>query len=253
MFLTVIRFFPGEDGDGTAKSGEGFNTKMQLLCLWCGPVAIGLFLLGFWIIAGLVPPPSPDDSAQEIKNFYIDDKDQIRVGLVITMVAGALTGPFVAAICAQMKRVEGQFSPLAYTELGLGMIGILLFIFPTFVMQVAAFRPEDTDADQLLILNDLAWLPFVGIFAPAVFQNIAIGICAFKDSEEKVFPRWMGYFNIWIALLFVPAALLYFFTTGPFAWDGIFVFWVPLTAFTLWFFVVFWVVRKSILRQAAEG
>lgn len=228
------------------------NTRMQMWCLWCGPVAIGLFLLGFWIVAGLVPPPSPNDSAEEIKQLYVDDTDRIRVGLVITMVAGALTGPFVAAICTQMKRVEGQFSPLAYSELGLGMIGILLFIFPTLVMQVAAFRPEERSAEDLLLLNDLMWIPFVGIFAPVVAQNIVIGICAFKDEAEKVFPRWMGYFNIWIALLFVPAALLYFFKTGPFAWDGVFVFWVPLTAFTLWFVVVFWVVRKAILNQAEE-
>ena len=153
------------------------NTRMQMLCLWCGPAAMVLFFIGFWGIAGLVPPPSPDDSALEIRNLYTDNTDAIRIGLVITMVAGALTGPFAAAICAQMKRIEGDYSPLSYTELGMGMLGVLLFIFPTLVMQVCAFRPDTIDPNLLLSLNDLAWIPFVGIFAPAVVQNIAIGLC----------------------------------------------------------------------------
>ena len=74
-------------------------------------------------------------------------------------------------------------------------------------------------------------------------QNIAIGIAAFKDTEAKVFPRWLGYFNFWAALAFLPAALLYFFKTGPFAWDGVFVFWVPLTIFGA-------LVLRHVLRHA---
>ena len=58
--------------------------------------------------------------------MYVDDTDAIRIGLVITMIAGALTGPFAAAICTQMKRIEGTYSPLSYTELGMGMLGVLL-------------------------------------------------------------------------------------------------------------------------------
>src|SRR5262245_54122557 len=228
------------------------NTRMQMLCLWCGPVAMVVFGIGFWIVAGLMPPPPPDDSALEIQKLYVDNTDSIRVGLVLCMIAGTLTGAFAAAICTQMKRVEGTYSPLSYTELGLGMLGVLLFILPTMVMQVCAFRPEDTDPELLRTINDLAWIPFVGVFAPAVFQNIAIGICAFKDTEGKVFPRWLGYFNFWAAFAFTPAALLYFFKTGPFAWDGVFVFWVPLSIFGAWFFVMFFVLRKSIQRQAAE-
>ncbi len=170
----------------------------------------------------------------------------------MTGIAGALTGVFAAAICTQMKRVEGTYSPLAYVELGMGMLGVLLFILPTFVMQALAFRPEDTDPELMLMVNDIAWIPFIGVFMPAVVQNIAIGLCAFKDTEEKVMPRWLGYFNFWVALLFVPAALLYFFKTGPFAWDGVFVFWLPLSVFSLWFGVMFVVLRKAIKGQAEE-
>jgi hypothetical protein len=131
------------------------------------------------------------------------------------------------------------------------MLGVLLFILPAFVMQAILFRPH-RDPTMLLMLNDLSWLPFIGAFMPASIQGIAIALAIFKDKDEKVFPRWLGYFNVWIALLFLPDVLIYSFKTGPFAWNGIFGFWLPLTVFGVWFVVMFPYLRRAILAQAAE-
>lgn len=222
--------------------------RVQMLCLWCGPIGVVLFVVAFWLAAGLIPPPSPDDSAAEIVAMYREDTDLKRLGLGLTMVGGALMAPWTAVITVQMRRIEGHHSPLAYIQLGLGMLLVLLFIFPVMVMQVAAFRP-DRDPELVLLLNDLAWLPFVGIFTPAVVQNIAIALCALRDREQTVFGRWVAYFNVWAALAFLPAFLIPFFKEGPFAWDGVFCFWVPLTVFGLWFAVMFVAVRGAIRRQ----
>jgi hypothetical protein len=192
------------------------NTRAQMVGMWCGPVAIVLFMVG------------------------------------VMMCGGALTGPFVAAICTQLRRVEGPHSTWSFVELGMGFIGILLFILPCFVMEAAAFRPE-RDPELTRLLNDAAWIPFVGAFMPAVMQNVAIAMVVFKDDAGRVFPRWLGYFNLWTATLFTPAALLVFFKTGPFAWSGVLCFWLPLTVFGIWFFVMAWALRGAILRQAQEG
>lgn len=225
--------------------------RTQMMCLWCGPAAIVVFMIAI-MAAGWMPPPSPNDSAEEVKAMYADKTDMIRAGLVLMMVAGTMTGPFVAAMSTVIKRIEGRDSPLAFAQLGLGMIGILLFLIPTMLMQAAAFRP-DRDAELISLIHDAGWLPFVGAFAPAFFQNIVIALAVFRDSEERYLPRWLGYFNVWVALLFVPAALMYYFKTGPFAWDGVFVFWLPLTAFGAWFFVMFYAFRRAILRDEPEA
>jgi len=55
-----------------------------------------------------------------------------------------------------------------------------------------------------------------------------------------------------VGVLFVPGGLLTFFKTGPFAWNGIFVWWVPFLVFFSWYLVMFVMLRKAILKQAAE-
>ena len=46
--------------------------------------------------------------------------------------------------------------------------------------------------------------------------------------------------------------LAVFFKDGPFAWNGIIGFYVPLTVFAIWVLVTTFVLTKAIKRQAAE-
>jgi len=83
----------------------------------------------------------------------------------------------------------------------------------------------------MALLNDAAWLSFIGAFAPAMMQSLVIGIAVIGDhSERPVFPRWVAYFNFWAALLFIPAGSCSS-PRGPFAWNGIFPFWIPAAVF----------------------
>lgn len=227
------------------------NIQVQKVCLWCGLIAIVVFGIGLWPIAGLIPPPSPDDSPREIQAFYADNPDAIRIGLLVVMVAGGLTGPWVAMISQQMRRMTGPDSPLANLQLGVGMLGIMVFILPAMIMQAVAFRPT-RDPDLLVLANDMAWLPFVGIFVLVFIQNIAIAAAIFQDREERVLPRWLAYFNIWIALLYVPAGFVFFFKDGPFAWNGLITFYLPAVAFGMWFCVMFPFLKRAIESEARE-
>ncbi|WP_019873379.1 hypothetical protein [Sporichthya polymorpha] len=228
------------------------RTRIQLISLYCGPIGILFWLFGFFLIGGLIPPPEPSSTAEEIAGFYRDETNGIRVGLLLTMIGSALTAPWVAVIAAQMKRIEREYSPLSMTQLGCGMLGILLFIFPVMNMQAAAFRPERED-DLILLINDIAWIPFVGVWVLASIQNLAIAGAIFMDREGAVWPRWVGYFNVWTALLFCPGSLLYFFKDGPFAWDGALSWWFVVVVFVLWFAVMLVTTRQAILNQNLDG
>ncbi len=71
------------------------------------------------------------------------------------------------------------------------------------------------------------------------------------QHEQPIFPRWVGYFNIWVAVLFIPGGLLTFFKTGPVAWNGLLAFWMPVVVFFAWYIVMFFVLRTVIRDRAA--
>lgn len=110
---------------------------------------------------------------------------------------------------------------------------------PMLIMNVAAFRP-DRSPEITMALTDLAWILFVTPIGPFIVQNLAIALAVFSDQNTPpVFPRWVGYANIWVALLFCAAAAAYFFKAGPLAWQGIFAFWLGLVMYTIWAFIPF--------------
>lgn len=227
------------------------SARRQLICLWCGPVATLLFGLGFVVLAGFLPPPppSPHTAIEEIARLYGDHVDRIRAGLLITCLAGGLLGPWVAAISTQLKRIEGPDSPLTYAQLGLGMVTLVVFTVVPMVLQAAIFRP-DRDADALLALHDLFWITFVGIYAFPTIQCLAIAVCVMTDSRQTILPRWFGYFNAWVAVGFAPASTIYWFREGPFAWNGVFAWWIPVFVFFTWMAVNTAVIRRAILEQS---
>ncbi|MFA6576825.1 MAG: hypothetical protein WCS84_15495, partial [Nocardioides sp.] len=155
--------------------------------------------------------------------------------------------PLVATIAIQMRRMEGRAPVLTVVQVVSGAVTGVLLTMPLLVMAVAGFRPDRTP-ELTVTLNDLAWLLFLTPIAPFMVQNVAIGIAVLRDPRQ-VFPRWVGYANLWIAVLFVPDVLAYFFFDGPFAWDGLFVFWLALAAYAAWLVIMPIAVRRALREQ----
>lgn len=223
----------------------------QRLCLYGALVFIVVFFAGWGLIAGYMTPlPTPNDSAEEVAEFYRGDTDLIRLGLVFVIAVAPLQAFFAALIAAHMRRIEGDGALMANTQLVLGGLAVLLVTIPMFLWETIAFRPE-RDPDEMRLLNDFAWLAFIGAFAPAIAQCFSIGYAVIQDTSRKpVFPRWIAYFNFWIAFAFIGGAVVFFAKSGPFAWNGVLPFWIPATVFGAWFIVMFTVMRRMMLEQA---
>lgn len=228
------------------------NTTMQRACAWCGPIAMIGFLIGWGALAGFIPMPSADWSAGRTAEMYQDRQTLIQVGMVVTMLASALITPLVVAVFIHLRRIEGPNAVLAYSQLGLGVLLPVLFIIPCFLIQVAAFRPE-RDADLVLAFHDAGFLPFVGAFYATLAQVIIVGVCILKDRTQTIFPRWVGWFNLWVAMAMMPDVLMFFFKTGPFGWRGIAPFYIIVVAFCGWFFIMAWAVLRAAKQQEADA
>jgi hypothetical protein len=229
------------------------NPTIQRILVWTVPVLLVLLFGGF-ITAGWFPPPDPDMTARQVAHMYQTHTDRIRIACLMIASAGALFVCFTTVISHQMKRAEGTGGDsLARLQMACGAVTILLFTIPTFFWQAAAYRPDRTSIELTQALHDAGWIPIIGAIFPAIVQNFAIAGAAFTDKRsDPVFPRWLGYFNIWIALGFIPSGLVLFFKTGAFAWNGIFTFWLAATIFGIWFGVMVWRLLVAIKQEEAE-
>ena len=219
------------------------ETSSQRLLAWCGPVLMAIFFVGIWPIAGFVPPPSPNNSVEQVTSFYAENATTIRLGLYICMIAAALVAPWVAAITMQLLRID---RPLALVHVILGLCIITWFVMPLMTFQAAAYRPEAAP-EVTYRLNDYGWLLFVGISSTPVLQAFVIALVIFKDKREvPIFPRWVAYASIWCGLGMAGGGLCVFVKNGPLAWNGVISWWLLLVAFGTWVLVL----SLSLLRYA---
>jgi hypothetical protein len=228
------------------------NRRVQLACAWCGPIFIVLFAIGLVPLAGFVPPPAANDTADEVVKLYTEHHDRLQAGLSMMLFSTAFIGPWVAVISTQLNRIRaGGIKTLVYGQLVTGGAFIFVVTIPVIVMVVASFRPE-RNPEITQALNDLAWIPFIMVFTTLTAQMSIIAAAIFIDAEESVFPRWAGYVSAWCGVVLMPALLLPFFKEGPFAWHGIFQFWLAATIFFGWFVVMSIVLFRAIRSEPAE-
>lgn len=212
------------------------SRPLQIACASCGFLLVVL-LFGGIISSGWMPPLSPTESAAEIAARYQEHTTGIRIGAVMMLWGAGATVPIGCLIAAHIKQVEGEFSPLTYIQVVGCAGGLVAITMPVMFFGVAAFRP-DRGAELTLLINDLAWVPFIINGVPAVLQAVSWAVAILSDRRpDPAFPRWLAYFNFWAAFSFLPAFLLVFFKTGPFAWNGLLSFWLAASLFGGWFLV----------------
>lgn len=217
-------------------------------CTWSGIACVVLLLVGFWGVAGFIPPPSPNASAHDIAQMFRDDKTSIRAGMIISAFGCALMAPWFAALSVHLKRIEGRYSPLSSLQLGLGMILTLEFIIPLMFWETATFR-DDRQDDLIRLVNDLAWIQFVALTSTVVLQALVIGTAIVMDKRETpVFPRWAGYYTLFNVFIWSGGSFTVFFKEGLLAWNNLIAWYLPLAEFCLWLVVM----TKLMLEATAQ-
>lgn len=203
-------------------------------CIWSGLITPAFFFIAF-VLGHWIPPLSAALSAGQIASHYREHSTGIRVGGVFMMISGMFYAAYTAGISGQMARIRGLHPTVVMAQSIAGAFGCITFMLPGILMEVAAFRPE-RPATTTQLLNDLVWIVLVMPWPPFMTQNFAFAFAIFsQDHKDALFPRWLGYLNIWAPIIFTPAVMLPFFKSGPFSWNGVFVLWIPATVFVIQF------------------
>lgn len=225
------------------------HRTVQIASAWAAP-AFALIVLPTFLMMDYLPPLGPSASAEAVAAIYEENRTAIRLGSTIIMQFAFLILFWVAAISVQLHRIGGVQSRIfAYAQLLFGLAVQSVFLVASLAWTIAAFRPE-RDAELIMLMNDIGWLCLVMPVLQATFMALMIGLAILADTRATpMFPRWAAYLNFWVALVAAPGALTTFFKTGPFAWNGLLTFWLPLIALLIWFVAMAWLTSKAAMRE----
>jgi hypothetical protein len=134
-------------------------SSFERLGVWCGLVGCILAFAGI-LIAHLFPPPSPDETAEQVAHFYRTYTTEVRWGTIIAAYGSALLAPWFGVMVVRMRQFPGYGRAMAYCQAGLAAVLILEFIYPLVMLQVVVFRP-DRPAAETLTLSDFALIFFI--------------------------------------------------------------------------------------------
>lgn len=235
-----------------AEINSVMTRKYNTVAGWCGSLYAIVACISWLWMASFWPLHKPTAGAEEIVAFYQDDVLMLRLGCIVLMWCGVIIMIFTMGAANHLSRIEGRSGPLTHSMLLGGYATAMLTFYPPIWWLTAAFRPEERAAELTYLLNDIGWLQFIGGVSLVVTMYIGVAIAAFIDkSETPTFPRWSGYFSLWVLVSFIPGQLLFIFKTGPFAWNGLLAFWVPGTMFFGWFIVIGILMVKASGREKA--
>lgn len=214
----------------------------------CTGVALVLSLVVTqgWLM-GFIPPPSPALPADELAKIFIERKVGIRIGTLIQCICYTFWSTWAISIAFYIRRMERGIPVLTYASIANIGGGYVFFLLMPITWAALAFRPEELDPHFLQVMNDLVWFIFILSWPPFALFMIFIAVAIFRDyNVPTIFPRWVGFFNLWTAVLIVPAGLVEFFKTGPFAYDGLISFWFVFAVFFGWMLVMSAVTLRAI-------
>jgi hypothetical protein len=223
---------------------DAFKRRLRLACIWSWPVCVVTFFGFFAVLAGFIPPPDPSWTAKEFAQFYADNRTGVRVGLLGAMFASALLLPFLTVVSHEMRRIEGPGALLAPIQYGGAVMLTLVFQIICLFWLLASFRPE-VEANTIRAFTDFGWFVWSMYIPTYMLQFLAMAIAGFMDKREHpLWPRWAAWFNLWVAIIGAGGVLAVFFKTGPFAYNGLIGFWLPVIIFMLGMTMTFELLRR---------
>lgn len=225
----------------------------QTLVVWSGPVGIVLVLVGWMIMADFLPPPSASLSPEETLAVWREHRQLKILGLLTAVWGGTFYVLFAGSIFSVLRRIEHGFPILSLGQVLMSAFGIAFYCWNFIWLACVGFIAAEAPASVVDPLSDIGFIITFAPVAPFCMQYLLVGLVILRDrSEQPLIPRWVGYLNLWVSILLVPAQFIPLVESGPLAWDGILSFWVAVLVFTVWFFVMFWFVRSAI-RKPRRG
>ena len=232
------------------------NADGERILLWSFPAVLFLWMAVFFWFPGFLPPMSPALSADEVAAFYRDPANLPRIRYSMIVFNWFCVGlvPVLALLAVQVRHMAHRTPLFAYAIVACAACVPTTFLMASLFWLLAAFRPE-RDPQLILLFNDMAWVTWTSQAGLQLALAVLLALAIFLDRQARpVFARWVAHFNLLVAAALVPACFAGVTTDGPFAWDGLFGFWLRVVATGAWIVVTGAVLWQTIRqRRLAAG
>jgi hypothetical protein len=193
------------------------------------------------LLAQNFPPMAASTSAQDMWQHYKSLQLPISIGMSVCMVGGSCYMTFGAAVSRVMRRIEGPEGMLANLEMSGATITYCPIVVACGIWLVAAMQVDVLSPALIQTMYYLGWMVIDLAYMVTSWQIIAASIVFLRDKrEKKLVPAWVSWWGYVTVASFFPVSLIPFFKTGPWAFQGLFNFWI---AFPTWYI---WIVSMSI-------
>jgi hypothetical protein len=157
-------------------------------------------------------------------------------------------------VAIQMSRHETGKPVWSIATAAGGTLMSIFLVLPPLFWGVAAFTPTRSP-EITATMHELALLTLTTTDQYFIFMWVGVVVVCLTPNAvaNSPFPRWFGYYTAWIALMFEAGAIAFLTRTGPFAWNGLLVFWSPLSLFGAWIIVTAVLLFRAINAQAATA
>jgi hypothetical protein len=234
-----------------------FSERSQRAILWWGIVLALVYIAAFALLLQQVPLKNPAWSAEQVADWYVHNSTRIKWGAVICSWTGAFMMPILAVVAVQMARVEtGGLKIWSILSLVSGALMSLFLMLPPMFWGVAAYTAPRKNPEVTTLMHELASLTMTTTDQFYIFMWIGVTVICLRPATQLIknnpFPRWWGWMSLWITIMFEAGAIAFIPRSGPFAWNGLLVFWSPLILFTTWIVIQSWLVFRALRGQVAD-
>ncbi len=231
------------------------SARSQRQLIWISVALSVVFSVGY-VMTGFFPPPPATLSATQVAELYASDNMRLRIGVVLCLLSGSFLMVWGVVVSAQMARVEKGLPVWAITQALAATMGAMIFTLPLLFVGVAGFAAE-CPPEVTLLMHQLAFLTLITPVTFFPLQALPVGIISLSRHDagtaHSPFPRWLGYLSLWMLVCAEAGTMALLFRTGPFAWNGLFTFWLPLTIYAVWYTALTRLMLKAITRQELDG
>lgn len=224
----------------------------QKIGLWCTWIFAALTVIGWLGIAHFYAPFPADAGLDATKTWFTEEhRWGTIIGCTIFYIAAGLLTPGSIQFSIMLAKIEGRWPLWSITTGVCGIFISLIIFFNCCAWIVAAYRVE-AGADVVQSWYDWSWFAFLLGWIYLAIEMVATAIVELMDKREQpMIPRWFTWLTLAGAASLVTAAGPAFFKTGPFAYHGLFGFYLPMVVWGTYLVGTTWFMLKELDREAA--